>query len=1350
MSDIKFTKLIKQIQIEQAVKQGKTIILQETENAKSQGILQELRELPEPEEKKPQAADNQTTRRQLLYEHGTSGANLANSPDCEGQTTGSHGSPAYIKEWVEGSGVHFDIVRLNVQYLEKYQPYEFLCYSDKIKRLNTGRLPGWILKKYQHIEHGGWWCGSGNNHWGCFKPDKPRIDATKGKFIKYEHPLYEPTGIFTLRVTEEISTKIFNRCGLDSLDKDFVPEKQEDEDFWEVVRADPTIPIIFTEGAKKAGALLSAGFCAIALPGIWGAVRRGEDGKHILIPQLEAYATKGREIYFAFDQDEKRSTRKANRKALFATGRLLKSKGCKVKIIDWEPTIKGVDDLIVSRGEQHFFEGYLKALSFDNWSADWLRLLTYKPALKLDSNSKYIGDFAPPPGAKLICLKAPKGSGKTEWLVKICGDAQYRGQKVLVLTHRTQLGLELTRRFGIDYVSELSASDTPGIFGIGLCFDSLRKNSQAKFDPEDWHGCIIILDEAEQALWHLLNAQTEVGKYRVDILRNFQQVIKNALEEEEGKVILSDADLSDVSIEYIKGLSESPIEPWVVVKEGNATPWDVTIWEQIEDLIARLECEIRDGGKPLIFVDGQKAKSKWGTKNLEAYLTKQFFGKKILRIDAETVTDPTHPAYGCIPKLNEEAINYDIVIASPTIETGVSIDLKGHFTAVFDIAQGVIPVASVLQRMARLREPVPRHIWAKSFGIGTIGNGFASLKSLRDSQDEKFQAHIRFLGQTDLPENFDFEGSSKFQPQSLWTWVKMAARINLGMQRYRHEIIRGLIREGHNVVLGNPEELAEMGSTPQQTIKDEISACRDRIYWKYKDEVASAKNPDDQDYEELQSKRERTSSELIKLRKGQLSRRYSPDLAAKTELVEADDNREHSKMRLHYYLMEGREFVLDRERHIFLSTFEKDGEFFLPDFNSRLIGGKIKLLEALGIPFLLQQGIEWSNTSQFLLELQTKVLKYRGSIKKILSITIKEKDSPIAIAQKFLKQCFALKLCNPKKKGGRGQQQRYYQAPFISPLRQEIFRVWLERDRAAQAEKLAAASSEATPSPVATPATALNMGNKDSRLARNTTNATTKCGSHTGNNIYISSDVATDEGVATVYLPTPFEIFVEALAVVTTQEEFWGVVQGREKEEIENAILWQDLPMRHQLRAWYQNPTLVSTPATALSIGNLNCDPVFDTTGQATKCGSHDGNNIYISSDVDTDEGVATEKPVSKIIPAIPSRLRQVAAEVVAAATMASAISFLPAVALPSVPQNPQNPAEISQPEKSQSQRVRVQEYHWDELPKPGAIVRWVDCTSTEKLILKTIGPDGRCQIKSLLSGQSMHTRIGQLRPTPS
>ena len=108
----------------------------------------------------------------------------------------------------------------------------------------------------------------------------------------------------------------------------------------------------------------------------------------------------------------------------------------------------------------------------------------------------------------------------------------------------------------------------------------------------------------------------------------------------------------------------------------------------------------------------------------------------------------------------------------------------------------------------------------------------------------------------------------------------------------------------------------------------------------------------------------------------------------------------------------------------------------------------------------------------------------------------------------------------------------------------------------------------------------------------------------------------------------------------------------------------------------------------------------------------------------------------------IPSRVKQVAAGAVAAATIA--LSGLPAAAAPE-PQNLQAPKpEISQAEKSQAEKS-----HWDELPKPGGILNWLN-GGTEKLVLKAIDPDGCCQVKSLLSGIFTNTHVGQLKPVNS
>ena len=129
-------------------------------------------------------------------------------------------SPDFLKEshfieW-QGSGVHQDIIGLNVVSLEGYQPAEYLLYSPQLKRLNTGRVNSSTLHTYRHLESGGWYC-QGLGQWGCFKPDQPRQapdhNTGKIKVVKYEHPPKVPTSIFQLSVSWRIGLKIALKHG---------------------------------------------------------------------------------------------------------------------------------------------------------------------------------------------------------------------------------------------------------------------------------------------------------------------------------------------------------------------------------------------------------------------------------------------------------------------------------------------------------------------------------------------------------------------------------------------------------------------------------------------------------------------------------------------------------------------------------------------------------------------------------------------------------------------------------------------------------------------------------------------------------------------------------------------------------------------------------------------------------------------------------------------------------------------------------------------------------------------------------------------------------------------------------
>jgi hypothetical protein len=555
-----------------------------------------------------------------------------------------------------------------------------------------------------------------------------------------------------------------------------------------------------------------------------------------------------------------------------------------------------------------------------------------------------------------------------------------------------------------------------------------------------------------------------------------------------------------------------------------------------------------------------------------------------------------------VENLNEVLVDYDVVICSPSIETGVSIDIKGHFSAVFDIAQGVIPVASVLQRMSRLREPVPRHIWAKGFGLERIGNGSTSPKRLIESQEAQFKANLTLLAQSDF--QCDFDTVSGFQPQALRTWAKMAARINVGMLRYQHEILRALVAEGHTIVDGDYNQIQYDDDEAQGTdqIKEELTESRDEIYEEECEAIVIAPTPDDDRYKTLKEKQSRTIEEIHELRKGELTQRYAEELVS-SELVKLDDEGEYQKAQLHYYFTIGREFLSDREKNILEKQLESgEGELFLPDTNRHLKGGKILVLERLGIDNLLVQDTEFSNDSQILIDLSIKAKQHFAYIKKVLGITIKEEDSPITISQKFLRQCFGLALSTPIPRGPRGHQVRYYQPVEISELRQRILEAWLFRDLAARAESQTAATTSQTEVDLGVKSdfvssydtvntsgnsnyiscadyqsadyqnadyqaqsSGLDMGVKSDFVSSYDTVNTS------GNSNYISFADYQSADYQVRSLGSQLEQLIDALPFAESLQDFVGIIEDSSLEAVAEAIAFQPTqPRRKQLDAWLE------------------------------------------------------------------------------------------------------------------------------------------------------------------------------------
>ncbi|MGL5058714.1 MAG: DUF3854 domain-containing protein, partial [Microcoleus sp.] len=271
-----------------------------------------------------------------------------------------------LSHWLEmqKSAIHPSITTENVQSLDGQTALRYLLeakmgtFGGESDQYATGPVKN-LMNRYENMREGGWWAG--DKEWGSFKPDKPRIavktplvsykwqgeitDEVKGirentetlaiamlmhaginpnkfmefKQIKYEHPPGAHRGLFLPKVPDDLAQQIYAKYNI-------TPTQ---DDFWQVVKDNPSIPIVLNEGYKKPAATLSQGYAAIGAPGINGFYRANdEDGRALVLrelhPILAEYAVPGRDFIIALDEDEKTSTQWDVRRDTVRTAELLK------------------------------------------------------------------------------------------------------------------------------------------------------------------------------------------------------------------------------------------------------------------------------------------------------------------------------------------------------------------------------------------------------------------------------------------------------------------------------------------------------------------------------------------------------------------------------------------------------------------------------------------------------------------------------------------------------------------------------------------------------------------------------------------------------------------------------------------------------------------------------------------------------------------------------------------------------------------------------------------------------------------------------------------------------------------
>lgn len=977
-------------------------------------------------------------------------------------------NPNHLTEWQQ-SGVDRELISFNVSSLSGLSVYDYLLYALPEKnRRNDGRLRDKIFKRYQHLEHGGWYIAGEDPDsnwidvcaWGRFKPDRPRSQSD-GKSIKYESPPKTPNRVTYFRIPPSIWNSIASRYGikryLSPLALRLTARKQP-VNFWQWVEDTPEIPVILTEGEKKAGALLSQGYAAISLPGIWGGRNaKAIDPQQKLHNDLLPLAKGGRTFIPFFDYDRKQSTRENVYKAILATGKAIEDAGCKCKVALLPGPEKGVDDFIAAKGDSassHLARIINNAHTLEEYK--WIgnptdeELIKYAPEKSI--NTPYLTDAQEVnldrPG--VIGIKSEMATGKTT-LVRDYRRT-YPDRRFLVIGHRISLlrELSLPHKLNTTMYSEISQNQLASESALSITVDSLHKLATEGNN----YDCILI-DEARQVVRHILMAST-CKQYRHKIISILQYLIRNA-----HQVIIADAHLDDLTIDFfmtMRAESEAPL----IIHNTYTHPSRPVFYYEGKDytaLLTKLIAAVEQDKKVMAVSDSKSIVEK-----LEQILIDRFtltgdpdkgkskLNKIVWSIHADNSGSEENQNF--INNISEAVKDVDVLLASPSLCTGV--DIQGeHFDEVYGFFNNVsLTATDCLQALHRYRNSVPLHVWVAprpSFGYQDTN---ANLIRNKKKQLSDFN---------NLALDIDPE-TGKQTPLLYWAfelYCQVEAECNRSLNNLRDHLHRLLARMGYEITVIDTPSDAEA--------KEQIKEATKKVTEHQIKQVTNAPKINREQYLSLKNKPYLTPEEQYEMERFRIEDSYgievNEDLVRRDkkgaylgqlialEAILSPPSGERVDPKTKQKQPIPPKIVMDKD------LWELDNLPFLPD--RQHFCAQWFVWHCLGMNKILSRllaGEEYCETDPDVLMLAEKVGKCRQVIKDNLGFWIPVNSSPTWILGMLIRK-LGLKT-RSRKVGSSGEQVTYYSlateevifARSVLEYRQQQREIKEERQRQKQEE----------------------------------------------------------------------------------------------------------------------------------------------------------------------------------------------------------------------------------------------------------------------------------------------------------
>jgi len=308
------------------------------------------------------------------------------------------------------------------------------------------------------------------------------------------------------------------------------------------------------------------------------------------------------------------------------------------------------------------------------------------------------------PAQGILAIKSPKGSGKTELLNLLVKRNRRERLPTLLIGHRINLLFNLAARINLNY---LKGGGTARGKEIGP-YSAVCLNSVAAYTQQVWSSGYeferfdtLIIDECEQVLQALV-ADHLIGARNV-VCERFMHHVQTAQ-----RIILLDADLSSgLTLEVLRLMRNREDDTCrAVINEYRIGQGRQTLlYADRDHLLTDAITDVLNGEK-VFYATNYRQRATTIARCFEHN------GKNVLLVTSHTTDRPEVQQFIADP--DGESPQYDAVVTSPTLSTGVSIDVP-HFTRIYGEFGGKVGTFyDADQALCRVRdEGVPHRAWVQ-------------------------------------------------------------------------------------------------------------------------------------------------------------------------------------------------------------------------------------------------------------------------------------------------------------------------------------------------------------------------------------------------------------------------------------------------------------------------------------------------------------------------------------------------------------------------------------------------------------------------------------------------------------